>query len=989
MTDPTRINEYNLSEKPAIDLLKHMGYAYIPGVNLAAERASLRDVVLLSQLKAAIQRINPHLNEQNVTLAVRRATRLDATSLMEANEKFYGDLVNYFSIPQDVNGTRQSLTVKLVDFDNPRNNTFSVTNQYEVLGDVDKVIPDLMIFVNGLPLAVIECKSPTINHPLENAINQLQRYQVQALRLFEQAQILVATCGVSAAYAPIGADARFFLRWRDPWPLNRAQIAQMVEREPTQQDILLAVMFEPSRLLDIIRNFTAFESERGKTIKKLARYQQYRAVNKAMERIMRGRTRKERGGIIWHTQGSGKSLTVLWLSLKLRRPEESLAERMGEMTNPTVLVVTDRRDLDKQISGTFQKCGFPNPVRAESVADLRQLLSDGVQKTIMTTVQKFQTRQGETYPELSQASNNVVVMVDEAHRTQYKGLATNLRTALPNAIFIGFSGTPIDKKDRSTPRTFGTYIDTYSIQQAVDDGATLEIRYDSRLPQLHVEGATLDQLFERVFKDLPPDQKKQLKQRYANERAIASAPQRVRAICMDLIEHFETHIAPNGFKAQVVAHDRATAMRYYRTLLDLNAPECALVMSPSPDDSQRTDWLPYAADSRDQEDIKARFLKPDDPLKIVIVCDMWLTGFDAPIEQVMYLDSPLREHNLLQAIARVNRTMVGKGYGLVVDYWGIAADLHTALEMFNPEDVAGILKPINDKQQLAERHREAMRFFALVNHDDLYACIALLEPEDTRAQFDIAFRNFSQVMDMVMPDPAANPYRGDLAWLGKVRMAARNTYRDESFELSPLGEKVRRLIDDHIRAGQMEHLLQEPISVLDAKFIHYVESISDPRGKAQEVEHAVRHEIRVRMEENPVAYDSLRQRLEALIEAHRQQRLSDLELLMEELKLRDDLVEMQQGDVGLGLEVYEKPFYDRLQIALPSDFSTEMLAALVRNVVSKLNELAVIDWTAREDVKREMRKQVKGILRKTAIPANELDATTTALVKLAENWITP
>lgn len=988
MIDPTRLNEYNLSEKPAIDLLERMGYTYIPGANLAVERASLRDAVLLGQLEAAIRRINPHLNEQNIKLAVRRAARMDATSLMEANEQFYNDLVNYFSLPQDVNGTRQSLTVKLFDFDNPRNNSFSVTNQYEMLGDTDKIIPDLMIFVNGLPLAVIECKSPTINHPLENAINQLQRYQMQAPRLFEHAQILVATSGVSSAYAPIGADARFYLRWRDPWPLNRAQIAQMVGRDPTQQDILLAVMFEPSRLLDLIRNFTAFESERGKTIKKLARYQQYRAVNKAMERIMRGRTRKERGGIIWHTQGSGKSLTMLWLALKLRRPEESQVERMGEMVNPTVLIVTDRRDLDKQISGTFQKCGFPNPVRADGVVDLRHLLSTGVEKTILTTVQKFQTKQGETYPELSQASN-IVVMVDEAHRTQYKGLATNLRTALPNAIYIGFSGTPIDKKDRSTPRTFGTYIDTYTVQQAVDDGATLEIRYDPRLPQLHVEGTTLDQLFDRLFKDLALDQKRELKQRYANERVIASAPQRVRAVCMDLIEHYETHIAPNGFKAQIVAHDRATAMRYYRTLIDLNAPECALVMSPSPEDVQRTDWLPYAAESREQEDIKARFLKPDDALKIVIVCDMWLTGFDAPIEQVMYLDSPLREHNLLQAIARVNRTMAGKGYGLVVDYWGIAADLRTALEMFNPEDVAGILKPINDEQQLAGRHREVMRFFAHVDHNDLYACIALLEPEDIRAQFDIAFRNFSQVMDMVMPDPAANPYRGDLAWLGKIRVAARNTYRDESFELSPLGEKVRRLIDDHIRARNMEHLLREPISVLDRKFIHYVESISDPRGKAQEIEHAVRHEIRVRMEENPVAYDSLRLRLESLIEAHRQQRMSDLELLMEELKLRDDLLDMQQRDVELGLEVYEKPFYDRLQIALPADVSEDTLTTLARNVFNKLNELAVIDWTAREDIKREMRRQVKGILRKNAIPPNELDATTTALVKLAENWITP
>lgn len=332
--------------------------------------------------------------------------------------------------------------------------------------------------------------------------------------------------------------------------------------------------------------------------------------------------------------------------------------------------------------------------------------------------------------------------------------------------------------------------------------------------------------------------------------------------------------------------------------------------------------------------------------------------------------------------------MVGKGYGLVVDYWGIAADLRTALEMFNPEDIAGILKPINDEQLLAERHREAMRFFADINHDDLYACIALLEPEDVRAQFDVAFLNFSQAMDMVMPDPAANPYRGDLAWLGKVRIAARNTYRDESFELSALGEKVRRLIDDHIRASNMEHLLQAPISVLDAKFIHYVESISDQRGQAQEIEHGIVNEVYVQRDKNPVAYDSLRHRLEALIEAHRQQRISDLELLMGELKIRDEMLDMQVGDVRLGLEVFEKPFYDQLKAALPSGASTDDLVTLSRDVFTKLSKLAVIDWTTREDIKREMRRQMKNILRKTSLSPNDLNVTVIALIKLAESWIT-
>jgi type I restriction enzyme R subunit len=984
MTDRLPFTEYHLSEAPAVDLLRALGYTYIPGANLAGERASLRDAVLVGQLEAAIRRINPHLTDTNVTQAVRRMTTVEAAGLMEANSRVYSDLVNYFSLPQDTPQGRISQTVRVIDFENPRNNTYVVSNQVEVLGERDKIIPDVVVFVNGLPLALIECKSPTIPHPLQNAIAQMIRYQGQAPRAFEHNQLCVATCGASAAYAPIGADARFYLRWRDPWPLKREQIAQMVGRDPTAQDMLLAVMFEPSRLLDLIRNFTAYETERGRTVKKLARYQQFRAVNKAMERIVRARSHRERGGVIWHTQGSGKSLTMLWLALKLRRPEAHQAAQMGELVNPTVLIVTDRRDLDKQISGTFQRCGFPNPVRAESVADLERLLRQGGEKTILTTVQKFQTAQGQPYPEITQDSN-IVVMVDEAHRTQYKGLATNLRTALPNAIYIGFSGTPIDKKDRSTPRTFGSYIDTYTIQQSVEDGATLEIRYDARLPNLHVEGATLDQLFERMFRDLTPEQRRELRQKYANERAIAAAPQRVRAIGMDLLDHYETHIAPNGFKAQVVAQDRHTAMLYYRLLEELNAPECALVMSATNDDPR--DWVPYAGDSAQHEAVKARFLNPDDPLKIVIVCDMWLTGFDAPIEQVMYLDSPLREHNLLQAIARVNRTAPGKDYGLVVDYWGVAADLRLALEMFNPEDVAGLLKPLDDAQQLAERHRDAMRFFAAVKRDDLYACVALLAPEDVRAQFEVAFRRFAQTMDMVMPDPAANPYRADFAWLGKIRLAARNTYRDESFELSPLGAKVRALIDDHIRADGMEHLLDEPIPVLDARFALYVDSLSDPRAQAQQVEHALRHEIRVRLEENPVFYDSLRKRLEELIELHRQQRLTDLELLTGELRLRDEMLDQQERENALGLEVHERPFYDRLKLVFGDTAAPEQIAEAAREIVGSLHSQTVIDWTAREDIKRQMRQTVKRQLRALRVSREQIEPLTLALVSLAEVWL--
>ena len=352
--------------------------------------------------------------------------------------------------------------------------------------------------------------------------------------------------------------------------------------------------------------------------------------------------------------------------------------------------MTDRGDLDNQISGTFRRCGFPNPVQARTVKHLRELLRGGAGQTILTTVQKFQDaleagrRQAE-HPVLNDASN-VFVMVDEAHRTQYKNLAGNMRAALPAACFLGFTGTPIDKKDRSTPRTFGPYIDTYTIQQAVEDGATVPIFYESRLPDVQIQGGeTLDQLFDRMFGDLSPDEREALKRRYGTETAIAGAPQRVKRVCLDLMDHFENYIRPNGLKAQIVVPTRDIAVTYKETLDSLNGPASALIMSGTNDDTAR-----LARWHRSKEEIDTyirQFKDRDDPLSVLIVCDMLLTGFDAPAEQVMYLDSPLREHTLLQAIARVNRTADGKTYGLVVDYWGVSNRLTDALAIFDPGEI--------------------------------------------------------------------------------------------------------------------------------------------------------------------------------------------------------------------------------------------------------------------------------------------------------------
>ncbi|MXW14617.1 MAG: type I restriction endonuclease subunit R, partial [Rhodothermaceae bacterium] len=767
-TKTTDWDELHLAENPAVDLLESLGYTYIPPEELEKERESFKETVLPERLAAALQHLNPWLDETNVTKATKAVTHVPDASLAEANETLYTSLTYGIALEQDRGDGRKSHTVRFLDFDHPDRNELIVTRQYKVLGSKKHIIPDVVAFVNGLPLAVIECKNPTIGDAWKaEAVKQLHRYQEAgskwkgqgAPRLFEAAQILVGTCGERAVYGTVGTPARFFLEWKEPYPLTVRHLGERLGRAPTPQDILLYGLLEPHNLLDVVRNFVVFEVEGGQAVRKMTRYRQFIAVNKAMRRIRTARKPSERGGIVWHTQGSGKSLTMLWLALKLRRDEAQ--------QQPTVVIVTDRTKLDRQIAGVFTACGFPNPERADSVRALRRILEHPTGKTVMTTIQKFQEitaaggagRRGAVHPTLSEAAN-IFVMVDEAHRTQYRSLAANMRQALPNACFLGFTGTPIDKKDRSTLRTFGPYIDTYTIEQAVHDKATVPIFYESRLPELQIIGTTIDQVFDHVFDDRSKDERAAIKQRFATEQAIAGAPRRIEVICLDLIDHFKNYIAPNRFKAQLVATSRHTAVTYKEALDRLNGPESALIMSADHNDEERLARWHLRKDEQDQA--IERFKDQNDPLSILVVCDMLLTGFDARVEQVMYLDAPLKEHTLLQAIARVNRPFgEEKTYGLVVDYWGVSAKLQEALAIFSTTDVQGALTPnVDELPRLQSRHAAAMKFFQNVEApDDLDTCVRVLEPSDVRAGFDLAFRRFSQSMDMLLPDQRALAYK--------------------------------------------------------------------------------------------------------------------------------------------------------------------------------------------------------------------------------------
>ncbi len=991
-------DELHLSENPAVELLESLGYTYIPPEHLEPERSTLKDAILTHRLADALKRLNPWLSDTNVTKAVKAVTQVPAASLAEANETLHTSLTYGIALEQDRGDGRKSHTVRFLDFDNPDNNEWIVTRQYRVLGSKKHIIPDVVALVNGLPLAVIECKSPTKGDGWKSeAVQQLHRYQELGTRwknqgapkLFEAAQILVGTCGERAVYGTVGTPERFFLEWKEPYPLTDKRLEAQLGRPPKPQDILLYGLLERRNLLDIVRNFVVFEVEGGRTVRKLTRYRQFIAVNQAMGRIRTANKPSARGGIVWHTQGSGKSLTMLWLALKLRRDP-------GQQ-QPTIVIVTDRTKLDKQIAGVFTACGFPNPEQADSVRGLRRILEHPTGKTVMTTIQKFQDITGSSaprdrsvHPTLSEA-NNIFVMVDEAHRTQYRSLAANMRQALPNACFLGFTGTPIDKKDRSTLRTFGPYIDTYTIEQAVHDKATVPIFYESRLPELQIIGQTIDKVFDHVFADRSEDERTIIKQRYATEQAIAAAPRRIEAICLDLIEHFTKFIAPNGFKAQIVATSRHAAVTYKETLDRLNGPESAVIMSAGHNDEERL--ARWHLRKEEQDRLIERFQDQKDPLSILVVCDMLLTGFDAPVEQVMYLDAPLREHSLLQAIARVNRPHGDeKTYGLVVDYWGVSVKLAEALAVFSTTDVQGALTPnVDELPRLESRHAAAMRFFQPVeNPDDLDACVSVLEPEDVRAEFDLAFRRFSQSMDMLLPDVRALPYQGDLRWLGKIRGTARARYRDDQLDLSGCGEKVRKLIADAVAADGIEILVKE-VQLFSPEFDEKVEALKTDEAKASEMEHAIRHEINVRVEENPVFYQSLRARLEEIIEQHRLERLGAAEQLKLFRSLREELQGEQSRGQDIGLEARGYAIYGLLEQTRPVEVQEPTapynapnrdLASLIDESVTPFTEL--VDWWEKDDVQRQMRSRIKRHLRASGMASDSVERLASDIVDLTK-----
>ncbi len=1025
--------EFTEVEEPFLEQLASMGWKVITGSvdhPSVTGRDNFREVLIRNDLAKALCHINlregkPWLDESRIAQAIGAVERVSHPRLMEANQeatKLLLEGVTVEGLPDWDQG--RDKTIHFIDWEHPEKNTFTAVSQFKVdcPGGMSKgsVRPDITLFINGIPVVVVECKSPTSSEPIAAAVDQLRRYHNArkdagevdeaegAERLFYTNQFLVATSYDEARVGTIGAELVHYLEWKDTAPVPLATVqTELGKTTLSSQNKMIAGMLRKEHLLDILRHFTIYQQVSGRTVKIVSRYQQFRAVERAVERLHTGKTRKQdhehdrRGGIIWHTQGSGKSLTMVFLVRKMRSDEK--------LRRFKIVIVTDRRDLQKQLSDTAALIGETVKV-AKSIGDAKRLLAKKGPEIVFVTIQKYVDRDLERLgPDddvgdlgLVNDDESILVLVDEAHRSQASALHANLLQALPNCARIGFTGTPIIMGDRKrTHDIFGEFIDRYTIKESEADGATVPILYEGRYAKGAVaDAAGLDEELAEMFPELTAEGREALKRKYGTLHAILEADEVVRDKAGDILRHYVANILPDGLKAQVVAITRRAAVRYQAALtaardalvaeaekldaitrllddLELEGRSkklCAAVRAArqlerlrslefaaiiSPDNNDPPEWKEWTDATKAEARIE-RFKRPfehedpgkRDPLAFLIVKSMLLTGFDAPIEGVMYLDRPIREAELLQAIARVNRTGHGKTAGIVVDYYGIAQHLKEALTAYSAEDIEGALQSFADEiPKLRDRHARVVALFQARQIDvirDTEAAVEALVDERLRAEFTVKLKQFLATLDLVLPRPEALPFVRDAEQLGEVYARARNRYREGLPQLDKgIGRKVQLLIDEHIVSLGIDPRIP-PIAITDAKFADQVGRQVSDRAKASEMEHAIRHHIRKKIDEDPVHYQKLSERLEEILHKFGE----NWEQLA--IALKDFVEDVKKGRkkeetlAGLDPQVHA-PFFDVLKEERAkqapvtaadakwlADLTVDMVDRLIRDTVSNV-----------------------------------------------------
>ena len=900
-----KLDERNHVEKPLLDQLVRLGWKIIDLTDMKqtpadTHRENFTEVVMLPVLCEQLKVINPWLEDDQVEEVVKRLTAsFPSTGLLENNKHLVQLLLENTSVGENRLTGEKSPTVHFVDFAICNNNRFIAVCQLKVriLGTEHHIIPDVVLFLNGLPVVVIECKSPKIKDAIPEAIDQLLRYSEQRgakgegnAPLFYYNQFVVASCRQEAKFGTITTHTeKYFYRWADPYPRTVEEL-EHGSGGPNDQQRLVAGMLDRDNLLDLIRTFTLFSSnDKGQTIKIVGRYQQFRAVKLAVKRLIEGRNPRERSGIIWHTQGSGKSLTMMFMVREMYLH--------AQLSNWKVVFVTDRTQLEQQLAETSQSIGFTVKL-ANSIKALKELLSANTSDLVMAMIHKFREADlTETLPELN-ASSNILVMTDEAHRSQYKLLGANLDKGIPNAAKIGYTGTPIDK----TEQVFGDYIDKYTMRQSIEDGVTLEIVYEGRTHNAEVpEQGEMDTAFEDVFSDYNIQQRLDILG-YGSRNAYLEAEPTIEAKAKNMVEHYLAHVFPNGYKAQIVATSREAAVRYKKHvdavlaaaiteleqantgMLDLDrlkALKTDVVISGHHNDLPHL--KEYSNSSRHETTIKSFKLSFDSEedgvngdMGILIVNNMLLTGFDAPVEQVMYLDKVVVAHNLLQAIARVNRVSgESKEKGFVVDYVGIGHHLKKAINTYDEREQKEIIDalsfPEEELRELQDAHSamiDLLKKYGLTDMNDYDAFYDVFYDEDLRFDFILAFKQLTKSLNLLFPARQALEFMDDYKALAKINVLAGKHFRDQRLSMKGIPAKLRAITDVHLESRGIDIKIP-PISILDEDFEKGVGEHHRTKTKAAEIEHAIRHHLDVDLNDDPDLRASFAEALAEIFEQFR------------------------------------------------------------------------------------------------------------------------
>ncbi len=1015
-------------EEAVLEWSEGLQYAVLHGPEIApgesaAERESFGDVVLVARLQDAIERINPNIPAGAREDAFRRVLRTETPSLLENNRRFHRMLVDGIDVEYQAGGRTIHDKVWLIDFVHPENNDWLAVNQFSITENKHTRRPDVMLFVNGLPLVVIELKNAADeNATTKKAFDQLQTYKLQLPTLMTYNVCLVASDGITARIGTLSGGWDRFMPWRT------VEGEAIAPKGKPELDVLIKGVFERERFLDLIQHFIVFEDDGAGVIKKMAGYHQFHAVNKAVACTLKAISPKgdRRVGVVWHTQGSGKSLTMAFYAGKvIRHPK---------MQNPTLVVITDRNDLDDQLFGTFANCHEllrQKPTQADdrdAVQELLQVASGGV---VFTTLQKFAPDPGQTYPQLSDR-RNVVVIADEAHRSQYGhfakakttgeisyGFSKHLRDALPHASYLGFTGTPIELGDKSTKAVFGDYIDIYDISRAVEDGATVKIYYEGRLAKLELtqtERPKIDEEFEEVTEGEEQTSKEKLKTKWAALEALVGSEKRIRLIAQDIVKHWDERLATMDGKGMIVCMSRRICVELYKELVKLRPEwhseqdeEGALKVVMTGQASDPTDWQQHIRSKRAREEMAKRFKKSDDPLKLVIVRDMWLTGFDAPCLHTMYVDKPMSGHNLMQAIARVNRVFKNKPGGLIVDYLGLAAELKKALAQYTKADREDTGIPIDQALEvLLEKYEVVQAFLHAFDYSKFFTGTAservgvipealdfILQQDDGQSRFVQAVTELSKAFALVATHDEAVKLREEVAFFQCLRaqFAKLGGGGDGGGPTKEdLDAAVRQIISKSVASDEVIDIFaaaglgRPDISILSDEFLAEVRDMPQRNLALEVLRKLLSDDIKARSRKNLVQSRSFAEMLEKSIKKYQNRSIDAAQVIAELVELAKQMREARKRGEDLGLSEDEEAFYEALEVndSAVAVLGDKALCAIARDLVDTVRRNVTIDWTVKESVRAKLRVMVKKILKKHGYPPDKQAQATETVLKQAE-----